>query len=410
MDVVFENFRIAWQSLRSNPLRTLLTALSVSLGAGAISLMVSLSKSGVATMTAGMDSVGGRALMFVFPRQPKEAKVKSYDRGLTSADAEELRKRVPGLADVAFMTSVKRQIITGKGKKAEVDIGVGSSYRRFMNQPILYGRDIPEDAENDSARVAVLTYTAAQDLFGDAKSALGETVVLWGHRYKLIGITTQASTMGFRLGGIDKERTLLVSSPVMIKDEGVPDSGFVILTAKGTHSHEHIMSIANAILLERHARTDDFEFMDFERMMKKFDKIFIGLRILTGLIAAISLLIAGAGIMNVLLASIKQRVTEIGMRRAIGASQADIRSQFLTEAVTLAGIGGFIGSAAGVLGVLAASLVADKFVPGWQTRVAWDAAVIAVVVATLSGLVFGLQPSRRAARMEVVACLRGETA
>jgi putative ABC transport system permease protein len=409
MDLVVENLRIAWQSLRSNPLRTLLTALSVSLGAGAISLMVSLSKSGVATMTAGMDAVGGRKIIFLVPRQPKDAKVKSYDRGITSEDAAAIRQRVPGLEDVAFLTKQGRHIITGRGKKSEVDVAVGSSFRRFTNMPIAFGRDIPPDGDDDQARVAVLTQKAAVELFGSAEEAVGETIVLWGHRYKLIGVTTQASTMGFRMGGIDKERTLFVSSPVMIKDEGVIDSGWMILSADGTHSHEHIMSVANAIMMERHAQTDDFEFIDFARMMSKFDKIFVGLRLLTGMIAAISLLIAGAGIMNVLLASIKQRVTEIGMRRAIGASQRDIRSQFLTEAVALAGLGGFIGSAAGVLGALLAGLVADKVVPGWQTRVAWEAAVIAVVVATLSGLVFGLAPSRRAARLEVVSCLRGET-
>ncbi len=408
MELFFENLRIAWQSLRSNKLRTLLTALSVSLGAGAISLMVSLSKSGVATMTAGMDAVGGRKLMFLVPRQPKEAKVKSYDRGITSLDASELRRRLPGVGDVAFMSTIKRQVITGRGKKAEVDIGVGSSFRRFVNQPIIEGRDVPPDEEKNGARVCVVSTRIAEDLFGSPKQAMGETIVLWGHRYTVIGVLAAASSMGFRMGGVDKERTVLVSAPVMLKDEGVVDAGWIILTSSGTHSHDLIMSIANAIMLERHAQTDDFEFIDFARMMSKFDNIFAGLRVLTGLIAAISLLIAGAGIMNVLLASIKQRVTEIGMRRAIGASQADIRAQFLTEAVTLAGLGGLIGSAAGVFGAFGAGLVADKFVPGWQPRIAWDAAFIAVVVATLSGLAFGLQPSRRAARLEVVSCLRGE--
>jgi ABC-type antimicrobial peptide transport system permease subunit len=162
-------------------------------------------------------------------------------------------------------------------------------------------------------------------------------------------------------------------------------------------------------MLERHRGADDFEFFQFARMMSKYDDIFMGLRVLTGLIAALSLLIAGAGIMNVLLASIKQRVTEIGMRRAIGASQRDIRAQFLTEAVTVAGLGGAIGSAAGVLGALLAGLVVKQMMPDWQTRVAWDAAVIAVIVATSSGLLFGLAPARRAARLEVVSCLRGDS-
>lgn len=409
MELALENLRIAWASLRSNPLRTLLTALSVSLGAGAISLMVSLSKSGVATMTAGMDAVGGRHIVFVSPRQPKEAKIKSYDKGLTSADAQALRDRVSGLADVAFMTSVRRQIVTGNGKKTEVDVGIGSSYGRFLNQPIAFGRPLPDDASGSTARVAVITHGAAVDLFGSAADAVDKTIVLWGHRYTLIGVTTKASNMGFRLGGVDKERTIIVPTHTMIKEEGIVDSGFIILTSDGTRSHPSIIGLANNILFNRHNQTDDFEFMDFAAMMARFDKIFVGLRVLTGLIAAVSLLIAGAGIMNVLMASIKQRVREIGMRRAIGASAADIRGQFLTEAVVLSGMGGLIGTCFGVLGAGLSGLIAQRFLAEWQTRISWEAAIIAVVVAALAGLVFGLQPSRRAARLEVVACLRGET-
>ncbi len=409
MALWLEHLRIAWQALRNHPLRTLLTALSVSLGAGAISLMVSLTKSGVATMTAGMDAVGGRHLVFVTPTTPKKSKMKTYDRGLTSADAQAVRARVPGLSDVAFMTNMRRQMITANGKTSEVDVGVGSSFRRFMNQPIAFGQDIPDDLEKSTARVGVLTHKVAQELFGRPESAVGQTIVLWGHRYKVIGVTTEASKMGFRMGGIDKDRTLLVSTPVMVKDEGLIDSGWMILTDDGTHSHDYIMRVTDAILLQRHGGTDDFEFIDFEAMMSKFDKIFTALRLMTGLIAAVSLLIAGAGIMNVLLASIKQRVREIGMRRAIGASPSDIRTQFLTEAVALAAVGGVFGSSAGVLGAWASSFVAEKFVPGWQARISWEAALLAVIVAGLSGLVFGLQPARRAARLEVVACLRGDT-
>ncbi len=395
--------------LAANRLRTLLVALSVALGAGAISLMVSLSKSGVATIAKSIEDVGGRRIIFLYSRDPKVVvNGGRYDKGITAADAVAIKERVPHLEDAAYFLNLKGETISGNGKKADVDLAIGGSFRFFMNQELELGTDVPTDADEELARVTVCTHQIATELFGSPEAAMGKTVVVFQHRYRIIGVAQSRSEEGFRMGGVSRTRTCFFPSQVMVKEEGVIDRGMMILKDDGTASHDYLMRVANAVLKERHRGVDDFEFFDFASLMGKFDAIFLGLRLLTGLIAGVSLFIAGAGIMNVLLASIRQRVREIGIRRALGASQSDIASQFLTESVLIGGLGGCIGSLAGIALTFAAGAIAAKVVPGWQTRVSIEAAVIAVVVAGVAGLIFGIQPARRAARLEVTGCLRGE--
>lgn len=409
MSAFFDGFRSALAVLRANPLRTMLTALSVALGAGAISLMVSLSKSGAATISHGVESVGGKHLVFLYGHEARETKTPHYDRGLTVEDAVALRGRVPGLADAAFLSAMRKQEMLGNGRKTEVDLAIGSSYRYFLSQTLIHGIDVPDDADNSDARVTVLSETIARELFDTPDQAMGESVVIYGHRYRVIGVTKRASDMGFRMGGVSKERVAFFSAPTMVKHEGLATQGFIVLRDDSSGiSHDHILRVTRAIIQARHEGADDFEFFDFATMMGKFERIFAGLRLLTGLIAGVSLFIAGAGIMNVLLASIRQRVQEIGLRRAIGASRGDIRMQFLIESAILAGIGGVVGTTAGIAMTYVAGFGFSQMMPEWITEVSTGAAITAVAVSALAGVTFGLAPAQRAAKLDVVSCLRGE--
>lgn len=409
MSTLLDGMRSALQVLGSNKLRTVLTALSVALGAGAISLMVSLSKSGAATISYGVESVGGKHLIFFYGHEARETKTPHYDRGLTVEDANALKGRVPGLADAAFLSAVRKQEVLGNGKKIELDLAIGSSYRHMLSQELIVGTDVPDDRELSDARVTVVSETIARELYDTPEQAMGQSIVVFGHRYRIVGVTKRASDMGFRMGGVSKERVAFFSAPTMVKHEGLATQGFIVLRDDDSGiSHDHIMRVTRAIIQARHGGADDFEFFDFATMMKKFEQIFVGLRFLTGLIAAVSLFIAGAGIMNVMLASIRQRINEIGIRRAIGATQGDIRAQFLVESAFLAGIGGAIGTIGGVAMTYLAGFGFQRMLPEWITSVSVGAAITAVVVSAGAGLAFGLAPASRASRLDVVACLRGE--
>ncbi len=403
-----ESLRMGWQSLATNKLRSWLTAFSVALGAGAIALLVSLASSALATITTGIDAVGGRELIFVEPKKPAHPTAQSASR-LTPDDAASLRGRVPGVAEVAYLMSMRNQLMLGAGRRAEVDVAIGAAYQRFLLQGMVCGRPITEQEQAlNAASAVVLSKPVAEELFGSSQAALGQPVVLWGRRYDVIGVSAELARFGFNMGGVTKKRAVFVSTSSALRTESIEPDGFIVVRDDGTASHDLQMRIIASVLSYRHRGVDDFEFFDLKAFMNKFDTVFAGLRAIVGLIAAVSLFIAGAGIMNVMLASVRQRVAEIGIRRALGASQADIRRQFLIESCLLGGVGGATGSAAGTLLASGAALIAVRFLPAWENHPSFIAAAVAALVSVAVGLAFGLAPARKAAALDVVDCLRGD--
>jgi putative ABC transport system permease protein len=406
--VIGEGFRAAWSSLRSHTGRTALTAFSVAIGAGAIALMVSLSQSGIATISHGLEDSGGARLIFVANKQPSDFKPYYWDRGLPTADADAVRERVPGTSMVAFLLPPSQAPLRAGGTSVETNLMIGSSWMELMNMHLIAGRNIPDDAEKDISRVTVLAKPLATHLFGTVEGALGKTIEVYRHRYSVIGVAEEGDTPGFSMNDGSVTNSAFFSSPVMIKSEGFVDDGFIIIKDDGHTPHEDIISVANNILQRRHHDADDVEFNDFAVFIGRFNAISTGLRVITGLIAAISLIIAGAGIMNVLLASVRQRISEIGIRRAVGATQSDILTQFVIEAGLVGVLGGLVGAGTGLLGAMLANRVLISFIETWNGKLSYAAALVAIFVASVSGLVFGIHPARRAAKLDVIACLRGD--
>lgn len=404
-----EGLTSAVHSLRAQRGRAVLCALSVALGSGAITLMVSLARSGVSAITRGIEEGAGNHLIFISNRQARDFKPDYWDGRLPTADADALRGRVPGVKDIAFILPALRSIpVVAAGETHDVSLYIGSPFRHLVGQEIGWGADLPNDATHDASRVVLLTAEHARSMFGSEENALGKSMVMFGHRYVVTGVTRQGPVPGFPLDDFDPRLAVFITASAMIKGEGVADDGFIILQDDGgSISHEHIIAVTNAILQQRHHFADDIEFNDFSTVLKRFEAIFLGLYVITGLIASISLVIAGAGIMNVLLASIRQRVSEIGIRRALGATHSDIKAQFVIEAGVLGLVGGAAGVGAALCLVKVAALVAPTFINTWKAHYSWQAAVVAVVVSLLTGVLFGVQPARRAAELDVVECLRG---
>jgi putative ABC transport system permease protein len=399
-----ESVHIAWLTLRANRMRSMLTALTIALGAGTMALLLSLASAAMNTIMTGVDAVGGRDILFVEPKDDSGPDGRP-SLPLTRDDVESLRGRVPGLQAVDYLMSMRNEPLLAEGKKLDVDVAIGASYPFFLTQELAEGALLSDD---DARRVVVLTEPIAKELFGSPGSAVGRTVVLWRERYTVVGVTRDKAAMGFNMGGVSRSRTVFVSAKVAMAVEGIDPRGFAVIRDDGTTDHDLMMDVAASILAFRHGGRRDVEFFDMRAFLRSFDQVFAGIRVLVGLIAAVSLVIAGAGVMNVMLASIRQRIGEIGIRRAVGASAKDIRRQFLVEASMVAAFGGVVGTMVGMGLAFAAGMVVHAQTPAWSASPQPFAGLAGLVAAGAAGVLFGLRPANKAASLWVLACLRGE--
>ena len=408
MDLWLEALRTGWHAVISHRLRTMLTATTVALGAAAIACLLSLSSSVFSTILSGVEAVGGGRIIFVESRNPKIEKSRPTEGRLTLEDAAALRERVPGLDRLAYLTSKQNVVVQHEDRKTNVDVGIGANYRTFLHHEVAWGRDLPPETERSIRRELLLSEPVAKKLFDEPEHAVGQEVLLWGHRYRVVGVTRDQGLLGFSLGGADKERVVYTTASTAKAQEGLEPHGYMVMLSDGTVSHDLQIRIANAILLDRHHGVDDFAFYDLQVLLSTFEKVFLLLKVVFALIGGVGLLVAGVGIMNVLLASVRQRVAELGIRRALGATQRDIRGQLVVESTLISLGGGIVGTAAGIGMTALAGVVFSQSVPGWVTDVSPVSAVAALVASTAAGILFGTVPARRASQLSIVGCLSGK--
>lgn len=397
-----ESVRMALRTMRAHRLRTALTAMSVMLGAGTIALLVSLATSALATILGGVDAVGGRDLVFLSPQEP-ERLAKGATLPISRADVGALQGRVAGLERVDYLVSERGQSMLAGTRRVDVDVAIGAAYARYLTQRVVAGR-LVDDRED--RRVVALSLPVATELFGAAEAAVGAHVVLYGARYEVVGVTEDAPALGFNMGGVTRARAVFVPIEAAERREGVGPVGFAVLRFEPSASHERPISTARAILRHRHGQ-EDFELFDLGALVHTFDVVFLAIRVLVGLIASVCLVLAGAGIMNVMLASVRQRVREIGVRRALGATRRDIERQLLVESALLGAFGGVVGAAGGTAVAVLLGLAVRAVAPAWRIAPSLSAAAFAAACAMTVGVAFGRRPARVAGAANVVACLRG---
>lgn len=392
----------AWRSLRDNRLRTMLTAMSIMLGAATMALLVSLATSALATLLGGVDAVGGRDIVFVEPHET-DKHGRRPPSPIAPGDIDSLRAEIPGVREASYLMSLRNQPVVAHGETRDVDLAIGAAYQELLVQRVATGRLLHDDEMRD---VTVLTTPVAKDLFGSPEAALGKPILLFGRKLEVVGVTANDDALGFNMGGVAKERAVFLPLSFAMHREGLDPRGFGVLRFDASGDRKRALTQAAAVLRHRHGQ-DDVELFDLGDLIHTFDVVFVGIRAVVALLASICLLLAGAGIMNVMIATVRQRVREIGIRRAVGASARDIRRQFLTESALLGLGGGVVGSAVGTVLAALLGLAIHAGTAAWRTDLSIGAACGAALSAAVVGLVFGSRPAKLAARAPVVACLQG---
>ena len=404
----YEYLRIAQKVLRSHKFRSLLTVLSITVGAFSIVVMSSLAESGLATISRGIEDLGGARLIDVGGKVPERAENKraSYAGGITVADRDLLFSRLPHVIERSLFSVVgRREVIGDTGMSSRTDvIGADAGFLTLFKMRLATGRGFTDDENRQHGKVCVVGNKLAMTHWnGDA---LGRWLNVSGLRCHVIGQLADQDRWGINFGFDWQDLVVMPYDTLADVDASTRLGADILVKTDDQNSNEVVKRIINALLVERHHGVDDFELFDFSRFMDKFHSFFNVLEMIVGLIAGIALLVGGVGVMNMMLVSVSERVREIGIRKALGASPRDIGAQFLWEAIVLSASGGIVGVLGGVAGAIGSARLIRHFRPSWVGVVADRAVVTALVVSVGVGLVFGWFPARRAARLDAIQAIR----
>lgn len=404
----FDILQETYTSLSANKIRSGLTMLGIIIGISSVIAMVSIGTGAQASIQASIESIGSNLILVMPGTQRGPGFQVSAGRGsarsLTQADADAITNQVT-LAKAVAPEVTGRYQVTSKGKNTNTSVvGTVPLYPDVRNIRIDEGSFISDQNIRSLSKVAVLGPTARDDLFGSEASAVGQVIRIKNIEFKVIGITERKGGTGF--GSQDDMIFIPISSAqrFLAGDEYVTT---ISVQAKEQQSMSAIQTQITDLLLERHhivdPQTADFSTLNQADIVATASSVTGTFTILLAAVAAISLVVGGIGIMNMMLTTVTERTKEIGLRKAVGAKKRDINLQFLTEAVALTFIGGFIGV---VLGWLV------SFGLGYfgilQSQVSVGSVLLAFGVSAAIGIVFGYYPARRAANQNPIEALRFE--
>ena len=399
---VFEVLRTARDALFTNKVRAFLTMLGVVIGVSAVILLVSIGEGARRYIKREFGELGSNLLIVVPGKTAKEGGMHmgtSAVRKLTYDDAVLIEKRSANVLH-AVPVIVGTSTIRHGGKSRDTYIvGVSDAYFGVRNLSMAIGRSISASDVEGTRRVAVLGRTVKKEVLGEI-NPLGAKVSLADAKYRVVGVMEpKGVAMGFDIDDV-------VFVPVTAARELFDMDWLFNITVK-VKSPEALNAAKEDIkelLIRRHAGKEDFTVLSQDEMIAVMGKILnIMTAVLAG-IAAISLIVGGIGIMNIMLVSVKERTKEIGIRKALGAKNSDILVQFLSEAVTLSLLGGTCGIVLGGAMAVAIPYFAE-FLP---THLAWWSVALAFAFSFSVGVFFGVYPARKASLYDPIVALRYE--
>jgi putative ABC transport system permease protein len=398
---------IALRAVRRNKLRAALTILGITIGIAAVVTVTALATGARENINNQISNLGSNALI-VFARSVRASGARTAQTGsrLSELDSAALVRDSTSIKAAApFLRAGGQVIYEGQNSKPSI-IGSRMSYFEIRNWKVTNGEIWSATAESVSEKVVVIGVQTAKDLFGSL-DPVGRTVRIGRHPYRVLGVLEEKGPSPFGQSQDDivlmpittMRSHILVTRPFEIHA--------IMMSATSAETTERAKRQAESILRQRHrideGGEDDFIIRSQAEFRAMQDAIYGALSALLIGIAAVSLVVGGIGVMNIMLVSVTERTREIGIRMAIGAREADILIQFLLEALTLATLGGLVGTAFGYGIILAFSKALD-----WSMKLEPTALAVALGTSSVIGLVFGFFPARRAARMDPVQALGRE--
>ncbi|MEP7345823.1 MAG: ABC transporter permease [Gemmatimonadaceae bacterium] len=398
--------KVAFDSILKNKLRTLLTMLGIVIGVGAVIVMVAVGQGARSQIARQIASLGTNMLV-VTPGSSTQSGVSqgaaTFNR-LTLTDVEKLMREGVTATLVSPVVVTRLQAIGGGANWRTSVNGVSMAYQTIRDWQVAQGGFFTDQDIRTSRKVAVLGSTVANNLYPGVE-AVGQSIQLRDVPFEIVGVLT---SKGQTASGVDQDDVVLV--PYTTAQTKLSGRTFISQIVVGTLSPSEIPAAQEeirAIMRESHRLTtsddDDFTVRNQSDLTLAATGTTDVMSTLLASIAAISLLVGGIGIMNIMLVSVTERTHEIGIRMALGARGADVLTQFLVESVVMSLVGGVFGI---LIGVGGAAILGQ--VMGWRTEVSTEAVLIAVAFSAAVGVFFGFHPARKASALDPIQALHHE--
>lgn len=401
--MLFEAIKLALRAIRRNALRSFLTVLGIVIGVGAVVAMVTIGNGTTAKVTADLAKLGSN-LLFVSPGQFGPGRASSDAKAFNARDIEAMRSQLTGVKAVAPVAQKSVTVVYGTDNRITIATGTDNDYFITQDWPLKAGREFYEGEIRGGRAACIIGETVRDELFGRG-DPLGRSIRVGKVACEVVGLLEPKGQSSF---GTDQDDIVLMPLRVFHRRlAGNTDISRVLISAKDGIETTKVQTDIERLLRERRnigsGEEDDFSVRDMKQIVQTMAGTTAMLTGLLGAVAAVSLLVGGIGIMNIMLVSVTERTREIGIRLAIGALERQVLSQFLVEAVVLSLFGGLVGILLGLgLAVLATR--------GLQVPFIVDPMIVLIAFAfsALVGVAFGYFPARRAARLDPIEALRHE--
>ena len=396
---------VGLKAISRNKLRSFLTMLGMVIGVGCVIVVVAIGNGASQSIQSTINSLGTNFIM-VFPgaTTASGARIFTGNSTLTPEDGDAIRTEAPDVAYVSPQVRTAAQVIAGELNWGTSVVGVSTDYPMIRVWNVAQGDFFTDSDAKAAAKVAVLGATVSENLFPNG-NAVGQTIRIKNVPFKVVGVLERK---GGNMMGQDQDDTILAPyTTIMKRLSGKTRIDMLYVSARSADSVQAAMNEIDSILRQRHrigpGQDADFQMRSQEEIAAASAQQMNTLKTLLLMVAAVSLIIGGIGIMNIMLFSVTERTREIGIRMAIGAKGRHVLIQFLFEAITISIVGGLIGV---IGGVGFSRLVAVK--AGWPIVVSVESILLAFGVAAFIGVFFGFYPARKASRLDPIDALRYE--
>ena len=396
-----EIFSFAYDTFLSNKIRFALTALGMVIGTASLILVTTIGLTGKQYLLNQIQAIGANWVYAEY-ESGGERITNTGNDALTIDDMEAVLHQVSGIAYASPVVPLNERVAVGSGKERDLQImGVYPEYQQVRNIITLQGRFFDKQDSQAHNKVGVVTPKLAVQLYGSEQAALGQTLKLSGLPFTIIG-TFKERVDTFGQSEVN-DNTMLIPYTVIRYFQEVPTVKQLFFSTTDSSLVVPVTAQVQRVLQSRHRPESVYSVRNLTQLVAVADKTANAMTMVLLAVSLVVLLVSGIGIMNIMLATVSARIREIGIRKAIGATNREIRYQFLSEAILISLIGGTLGIIIGL-----AIPFSVRFFTAFRIPISGLSAIIAIVVSSLVGILFGTLPASRAAQLDPVESLRYE--